>query len=223
MRIVIGSAFRNMNQRLVTYFSQVNALAALLGHEHSVRVIAVEGDSTDATRRGLRNDWGVPVQCIEHDHGKRVWGSTVDPERFTALSGVANHIFASVRDEDDVLVYVESDLLWEPVTMLGLMAASGVAADVVAPMVFAGEAFYDIWAFRKDGEAFTPFPPYHPGLHAAGVTKVDSVGSCLVMGAHVARLTPPMTHGALVEWCGNARRTGFSIGVAPQLRIEHPA
>ena len=223
MRIVIGSAFRNMNQRLGTYFDQVNALAALVGREHSVRVIAVEGDSTDDTRRGLRIDWGVPVQCIEHDHGKRVWGSIVDPERMLALSAVANHIFASVRDDDDVLVYVESDLLWAPETMLGLMAKSGVVTDVVAPLVFAGDAFYDIWAFRKDGEAFTPFPPYHPGLNMAGVTKVDSVGSCLVMGAHVARMTPSMTHGALVEWCGNARRTGFSIGVAPQLRIEHPA
>ena len=222
MNVVVGSAFRNMEHLLDSYFERVTSLATLMGSEHSVRVIAVEGDSTDATRLELDRDWGVPVQRIEHDHGKQEWGSIVDQDRMRELSAVGNNIFANVRDDDDVLVYVESDLLWRPKTMLDLMALAGADTDVVVPMVFRDRIFYDIWAFRKDGRAFTPSPPYHPDLNMAGVTEIDSAGSCLVMGAHVARMTPPMTHNALVEWCDNARSVGFSIGVAPQLRITHP-
>ncbi len=221
MNVVVGSAFRNMERQLPSYFERVASLAALMP-EHSVRVIAVEGDSVDGTRRALDNDWGVPVQRIEHDHGKKEWGSVVDQERMRELSAVGNQTFANVRDDDDILVYVESDLLWRPRTMLGLIALVGTDTDVVAPLVFRDRVFYDIWAFRKDGRKFTANTPYHPDLNMSGVTEIDSAGSCLVMRAHVARTTPPMTNNALVEWCDNARSVGFSIGVAPQLRITHP-
>lgn len=46
-------------------------------------------------------------------------------------------------DSSSVVIYVESDLIWEPQTMIRL--ARTVAGDprlVVAPLIFAGKLFY---------------------------------------------------------------------------------
>jgi hypothetical protein len=94
--------------------------------------------------------------------------------------------------------------------------------DVVSPLVFAGEAFYDIWAFRKSGIRFGPFYPFHHELVLDGLTEVDSVGSCLVMRAAVARAVR-MSDGALVEFCNNARSRGYRVWVDAREQIRHPA
>jgi hypothetical protein len=205
------------------YFAQLNELCRL--SSHSIRQVAVEGDSTDQTRTQLKEyatDYGLDLDLRTKSHGGPVYGSTEAPERFTALSGVANEVFAGVRESDDVFVYVESDLIWRPEILLRLASRLVHGVDVLAPMVFAGEHFYDLWAFRINGHRFSPTAPYYSGLRNDGPTKIDSAGSCLVMKAHVARETPPMTTGALVEWCGNARAKGFGIYVDARERIHHP-
>jgi hypothetical protein len=86
--------------------------------------------------------------------------------------------------------------------------------------VFAGEAFYDIFAFRKSGRRFAPFPPFHEEL--GGLTEVDSAGSCLVMKADVARQCRMNDKSGLVSFCDDARAKGFQVWVDPSLRIYHP-
>jgi acetyltransferase-like isoleucine patch superfamily enzyme len=108
-----------------------------------------------------------------------------------ALSFVGNGILELVRETDDVLVYVESDLIWNAGTVLQLIGDLQIpSVDVVAPLVFAGESFYDIWGFRgMDGERFSPAAPYHSSLAAGGVetlAEISSAGSCLVMKGAVA-------------------------------------
>jgi len=224
VKIVIGSAFRNSTRDYVqVYMDRVVALRAALNGS-TLRVHAVEGDSANNTVGYLREeaaDRKLPLEVVTRDHGGPVFGSTEQPERMTALSHVGNGILEGVQDDDQVLFYVESDLVWSPDVILRLIDQLSPGRDVIAPMVFAGAAFYDIWGFRVNGHRFGSLPPYYASLSLSGLTPIDSAGSCLVMRAEVARRAR-MTTGALVEFCANARAAGFKIFCDGRERIYHP-
>jgi hypothetical protein len=224
VNVVIGSAFRNATPYLIRYLNQVARLKLQLGKAHTVRVIAAEGDSSDSTRAMLESVQGIDIQIVPCDHGGPVFGSTEHVDRLTALSKIGNAIFNAVRETDDVLVYVESDLVWDSVTVAKLIEHTATRPnDVFAPLVFAGANFYDVWGFRGlDGERFSPFAPYHSSL-SDGFTEVSSVGSCLVMRAEVARKCRIKNGYCLVGWCEDARANGYHVVVDPSLRVAHPA
>ena len=228
MNVVVGSAFRNSDGNVGRYMKQVAALGHL-NPSDGIRVVAVEGDSTDRTWNILDNvaiKQYLDVQRVKCEHGGPVFGSVETPERFAALSKVGNAIFDSVLEDDDVLLYVESDLVWDAPTASTLitraLARTG-GFDVLAPLVMAGECLYDIWAFRKlDGERFSPFtvPAF---LSPNGSTfEVSSVGSCLAMRGEVARRCRIRNDLCLVGWCEDARANGYKIGVCPDLIVRHP-
>lgn len=246
MNIVVVSAFRNMGARIQQYFRQVHALQQHVGVEHPVRVIAVEGDSDDDTERDLGRMaelWQVPLELVKHDHGKRHFGSTEEPERLEALTGVMKAGLQKVRyvapkaaDElppgyevmDDVVLYVESDLLWKPHevgSIIDIAVERREDFDIVAPLIFAGEAFYDIWGFvGLDGERFEPFAPYHSSLRGDELVEISSCGSCFaVRAAAVAKVGTKFAGvEGLRSFCAAARKKKLRIGVAPQFRVDHP-
>lgn len=223
MKIAVGSLFRDATWYLDRYLAQVNALRRHVGPNHPVRVIAVEGDSVDDTREQLLRCEGFEV--VKHDHGGPHFGSVEDPRRFEQLSPVANTVFEHVRDDDDVFLFVESDLVWDPHQVgscIDVAFRCDENFDVVAPLVFAGECFYDVWGFRGlDGSRFGPFSPYHHTLNGS-LTEVSSVGSCLAMRGAVARACRIRNNYCLVGWCEDARNQGFRIGVHPGFRVFHP-
>lgn len=228
LRVAIGSAFRNSAARnqLTRYFRQVDALRTALQSRDSVlRLIAVEGDSIDNTRQQLMRMAeyaNLPIELHIREHGCREWGSTEEPERLEKLSYVANGIFEGVYEHDDVLIYVESDLIWHPEVFLRLIDQLKPGVDVIAPMTFAGEAFYDIWGFRKNGVRFGPFEPFHKEINLQELNQVDSVGSCLVMRAEVARRCRATHNMALVGFCQDVWDKGFTVNADPRERIYHP-
>lgn len=229
MRIAVASCFRNSAGRQVSrWMDQVAAFRSYMKHD-GVRALCVEGDSIDNTRQYLidgaaRRDINLELRTC--NHGGPVYGSVEDPARMLALSKVGNELFAGVTLADDVVIYVESDLLWDPATFARLVQRVTQPArplcDVVAPLIFAGQYFYDVWGFRKSGQRFSPLPPYHSELAPQGLTMVDSVGSCLAIRSEVARNVKFGTN-ALVSWCEGARHQGYRIAVDPSLRVEHPA
>lgn len=228
MNIAVGSAFRNSAGRLPGYFKQIQELQRF--SRDTIRVIAAEGDSTDGTREALftaAKKYDVSVDVRACDHKGPVFGSTEAPERMAALSKVGNTILDGVRDADEVLVYVESDLIWDAITIWLLCQHAYERTgdfNVFAPMPFAGQNFYDVWAFRGlDGQRFAPFSPYHSQLAPKKLMEVSSVGSCLVMRTDVVRSGARMKTGALVEFCAEVRKRGFRIAVVPELRVKHPA
>ena len=192
-----------------------------------VPLIAVYGDCNDNTAEVLRNESnvrGVCTEFVECHHGGPIFGSTEQPSRLAALSKVCNAGMASVRENDDLLFYVESDLIWTPQVVQALsFQLHNSEFDAVAPLVFAGESFYDIWGFRKDGERFFGWPPYHRGLRPVGLTEVDSVGSCFIIDAKAARISRIKNDYALVGFFEDFRNNGFRVAVDPSLRVEHPA
>lgn len=229
MNIAIGSAFRNSaGPQINLFMRQVDALVRFRKQDH-VRIIAVEGDSTDNTRAQLMKEAGAFVlnlQLLTCNHGGPVFGSTEHTDRLNALTKVGNAILGGVTQADDVVVYVESDLIWHERTissLIDIVADAQQAFDVVSPLVFAGANFYDIFCYRKNGVRFSPFAPYHPDLAPRGVTEVDSVGSCLVMRGKVAREVRMPEGGVLIGFCEEVRKAGFRIGVNVEHCIKHPA
>lgn len=228
---VVVSAFRDSSPAQVNrWLTQCNSLRQMVASEGRCRVVAVVGDCSpgDRTEALLRSGAlarGMGLEIVQYNHGGPHFGSVESAQRMQQLSGVGNAMLDSVAPDDELVFYVESDLIWEPNTPLGLAGYLDYAhgLHVVAPLVFAGEYFYDVWGFRLNGERFAPFFPYHRDL-GPGLTLVDSVGSCMVMFADKAR-SPHlrMSDGALVEFCERLRNSGHSIGVVPTLSVRHPA
>lgn len=233
MNVAIISFFRNSACRghVQRYFQQLHQLRMATPGTIRYRLIAVEGDSVDATAQelvmyadgvGLRGD---KFTLVSRSHGKREWGSTEEHERMEALSWVGNGGLEQVRESDDFVIYVESDLLWQPGTMLRSieLIEQTPTVDVLGLMPFAGEAFYDIYAFRHlDGTRFGPFAPYARDFNVRGLNEVSSVGSCLVMRAEVARKVRIPGAEVLVGFCRVAREQGYRIFVDARERVLHP-
>jgi hypothetical protein len=229
-RVVIGSAFRNSPNWVVErYFAQVFSYEKELSSwGWKLRVIAVEGDSRNSETRDSIVEWAgiydIDLSLTQVNHGGPEFGSVETLERFVALSKVGNGILEQVEVDDDIVVYVESDLLWSPDTFIRLgnqILEEGL--DVVSPLIFAGQHFYDVWGFRGlDNARFAPFPPYHSMLNLDGLTEVSSVGSCLVMRAQVANDCRMIDNECLVGFCKDARNKGYKIWVDARERINHP-
>lgn len=235
MNIVLGSAFRNAaGAQIDRWANQCYSLEMTLERlGHTFGMIAVEGDSTDNTRSELHalGESGAPISVLTCNHGGRVFGSTEEEDRLTALSQVGNTILSGVDEEDDYLIYVESDLIWETRTIVSLIDTLMTRElDVIAPMIFAGENFYDIFVYRGlDGERFGPCFPYHKSLFESLLenlspipVEVESAGSCLVMRAEIARQCRIRDDRALLGFCKDVREKGYHIFVDPTQRIYHP-
>lgn len=227
MNVVVVSFFRNAAGGQVRRFmQQVSWLADAMPNDR-VRVAAVEGDSTDDTRGELSayaTKHQLPLQLISRSHGGRVFGSTEEADRLAALSYVGNGGLEAVHELDQVVVYVESDLIWEAASIVQLKETLlGSDAGIVAPMVWAGKHFYDVFCYRSlDGQRFSPFPPYSHAFVQDRPFEVSSVGSCLVMHAEVARTVRIPGSEVLIGFCRMAREVGYHIYVDPTVSIHHP-
>ena len=178
MRVVLSSIFRDSTGYLPRYFSQIAAL-----REHAdVRLVLGEGDSSDGTGAVLGSyleDWD---SVVTHNHGGPRYGSIDHPQRWANIAGVVRDVVRAVADPGDAFVWVESDLVWDPLTMMELLKAD----RPVAPMVFAADTprFYDTWGYRKGGQMFLGHPPYLPGgPQDERYVPIDSCGSCFVVPA----------------------------------------
>lgn len=225
MNIAVVSFFRNSTSYLPRFFNQVNTLRNATCNSDKVRLIAVEGDSRDKTHDQLQNYCrmlGNSSIVVPRDHGKREFGSTEEHDRLETLSWVGNGGLENVWDTDDLVLYVESDLIWKAGTVISCLQQVHEGVDIVSPLVFAGDHFYDVFCFRSlDGQRFAPFPPYSHSLRV-GLNEVGSVGSCLCMRAEVARNVRIPGAEVLIGFCRVAREKGYRIFVDTTQRIQHP-
>lgn len=228
MKLVILSLFRNSaGYPIRRYMRQVAELQELAeAYDLKIHLIAVHGDCTDDTKGQLMDgatSRNIAMTLVERSHGGPVFGSTEHPERLKALSYVINGGLEAVTEDVDAVFYVESDLHWEPRTVLSLLEhVQDDGNPMVAPLVFAGEHFYDIFVFRKNGVRFSPFHPYHKDLELNGLTSVDSVGSAFMMRGEVARHCRIHDDRALLGFSQNVWDQGFSVKVDARLQVVHP-
>lgn len=230
MKIVVASIFRNSSGYIDQYFKQVRMLADVLEDaNHEVELLLVEGDSTDNSFALLESGLvahGLQGKVLECSHGGQVFGSVDNAQRWRNISKVCNYLLMFLP-KNDVVLYVESDLLWTPDTMLALLDDMN-GYDAVAPMCFhlpTGK-FYDTWGHRKDGVRFSQSSPYHAALnqvHPGERIEIDSAGSCIVMRAEVAALARFLpTELGIVGFCGDMRQWGFKLWLNPHQRVYHP-
>jgi len=236
MNIALCSAFRDAAAYLPRYLRQVDALGQALA-ERGDRFAMVwgDGDSIDHTRerlivaaQGIR--W--PVHRVDCTHGGARYGSVVNAERFRQLAFVGRQIFATVPAGADVVIYVESDLIWQLETMLGLIEHVKPPAPIipiepvykrapvvaaVAPMIILQRAgwqrgtWYDTHAFVADGVHFEHRPPWHfRNSGASTMIELETAGSCLAMRADYARAAV-MDERVLMGMCEQFRGMGGSV------------
>lgn len=237
-RIAIASIFRNSTGYLDRYIRQLSDLTGhLAGLGYDIHLIAAEGDSTDSTWRDLNERLkylfgyivnvaqGSELTIIKAEHGGPVFGSIDDSTRWRNISFVCNKVLESVADEDDSVLYVESDLIWDAQTMLYLMGHVGIV-DAVAPLSIHQPTglFYDTWGHRKGGVPFQQQRPYHPDITSMiKLVPIDSAGSCIAMKGEVARVcrfTPPEL--GIVGFGNDIRAHGYTLMLDPSLRVMHP-
>lgn len=228
MNITLASAFRNSTSYLARYLSQCDALDTLLYHAgHRLSFVWGEGDSTDNTLAMLRAaTWRFKAEIVDCTHGGADYPSVVRAERFKQLAHVGNVIWRAIPETAEAVVYVESDLIWEPATMLGLIERLA-EYPAISPMVLLARAgwgkgvnFYDTWAARKDGRHFEHRPPHHPCYRPDAPFMVDSMGSVMAFRGDIARKLK-IDDDVFVGMCRHIYEMGESVWIDPKLIVIH--
>lgn len=232
MNVTLCSAFRNSTPYLRRYFEQVARLGNLLdGHLH---VIWCEGDSTDRTYNALVavSSFGKAQGCyttdvFQHSHGGPDHGSVVNAERFANMAKVWNEIWRRIPDDADAVVFVESDLIWEPATIIALLDDLAIVPAVAPKIILRREGYhpefwYDNWGFWRNGVQIRTMPPYFAELTPDGdLLELDSAGSCLVMRGDVARRVSWPPEDVIRGVCRQIREGGDSVWLDAMQKVIH--
>lgn len=241
MNVTLCSAFRNASSYIARYRLQMLGLAAALSKRRDkLRVIWCEGDSIDDTWHQLRHMYySEDAECysidmFQHHHFGPDHGSVVNAERFANMAKVWTEIWRRIPDDADAVIFVESDLIWQPSTILALLDDLE-RVPAVAPMVlleragYPAKQFYDVWAFRRNGEHFTHNPPYvpltvkgHTEMMDGSLEQIDSAGSCIVMRGDVARGVTWPPEDVVVGVCRQIRERGDSVWLDAKETVVHP-
>jgi hypothetical protein len=241
MNVVLLSIFQNSASRghLPRYFTQCAKLSGLLaGHESHFRLVMSEGDSTDQTRPELVTYMEAApfgVTLVNGETGsKRQHGSVTTRARLSQCAYAANRALAQVNADDDIAIYVESDIIWQPEALYALAKkVYDLEVDghptIVAPIPFLNHAsgsklFYDTWGFRLPGQPEFSIRATGPYPWAKDRSVImDSVGTCLAMPGWVARSHRMTDAEAVVGLCRAARAMGVDVVADGSLEVEHPA
>jgi len=230
MNLILASIFRNSTAYLDRYFTQADELRRSFP---ALRLLLVEGDSTDDTRAELlrRLDAWPGSELIFREHHGPAFGSVDDPQRWNQISFACNGVWGNIPEDATAVIYMESDLYWEVGTVTQLLYAAARFTQwpgaALAPMCFrrGTDTFYDIWGYRRNGHMFNSTAPYIPAYDGpADLVRLDSCGSCQVMPAALARLCRydersgdgPLSFGRSI-WAA-----GGSLWLDPTVKVEHP-
>ncbi len=209
MKAVLASTFRDATGYLARYLDQAYALRdALEARGDSLGFVWGENDSIDDTRDQLKQQSG-DVTVVDCSTGAPYYRSAeVHAERWANVASYCNATLDAVPD-CDVLLWVESDLHWDAVTLLEL-ADQAVLGAVVAAPVYSGDTFYDIYTTRLDGERFTP-------PRGAGLVRVDSCAGCIAIRGDLvprARFAP--------DCCSSFTRDLGGVWLDTNLSVQQP-
>lgn len=214
--IYLISIMRNSLTYLDRYVDQTRAL-----RDHiPLYVTVAEGDSDDGTYEQL-GAIAPEIDLLKINHGGPAYNSVDNPDRWAQIAYVYNQLLDQLEPNGPVIL-VESDLIWQPETMLGLLKHLGTGIDAIAPLSVRGDRFYDTWGHRwADG---TPFTSDLNQIVTDGklLRPLASAGSCIVMKEDVARKARFGETDGIVGFCADLHRLGFTLYLDDQLRVEHP-
>lgn len=228
MNVTLCSAFRNsvVNGHLERYLEQVWALHGALNERgDALHCVWGEGDSSDDSRAQLAGGlYGWEFTLADCTHGGPAFESIENQQRFRQLAKVGNAIWAVIPEDTDAVIYVESDLVWEPATLLGLLDALTVY-PAVTPLIMdnpPANTYYDVWGSRRNGSRFTKQPPYHPDIVPRQMLKLDSAGSCIALRWKLAQWLH-FPEDCFVGFCRLLYERGGELWLDPTLPpVYHP-
>lgn len=221
--IAVCSLFRDSAPEVAYFRALLDNQLAAVGHPFDLRFSFIEGDSRDDTWARLSR-WA--------DEDPRVLLGKIDVEplasweaRIQAWAALGNATIDQLRGHAwDYLLWCESDLCLPP-DLIQLLLRS--QCDIVAPAIYLGGLFYDIWGFRAlDGSHFRNEAPYHPQFHPLGLTELSSVGSVVLFRRAVfdagIRFRGEYPDGLLAGVCADARAKGFRVFCDSRTAVVHP-
>jgi len=225
MRIVVANMWQNATSYIDRFVGQFAALRGA-APQHEFDLILAEGDSTDNDATWNRLNEIYPGKVFKRIHAGQIYGPIDVTQRWLQISFVMDGVFERVRPEHDVVIWVESDLIWEPAVLLKLLDhIQKPGVDAAVPMIMMRGTFYDSWAYRRDGIRFSVAPPFHRVLQTPsvnGLYLLDSGGGCVVMRGEIARTCrcrPPAL--AAVGFYRDMREHGWRVWLDPTLAIHH--
>jgi len=205
------------------------ALHLLTKSYPAVRWVWVVGDTHDDTYRQLVDVINEVRPCRQVDLLQIDTGIIGDdpPTRRRRLGATANVWLDMIKDTDDYLLVHESDIL-SPMDLIERFlhhAAAGrcpIAGWPILPISDTQAVFYDIWAYRKDGQMFTNGAPFHACYKPDEPFEVDSVGTAWLLAAEDVRKGARFGDDACLTLCAELRAMGRRFWVDPQLIVVQP-
>jgi hypothetical protein len=197
-----------------------------------LRLYLCEGDSDDDTLAQLRA-WAADdsrITIVQHDTGIPHFAHSPRKGRMKAVSENGNVGWDAIAKDawGDYALMIESDLFYKSNLLKQLIERRPEAADIFAPMVWIEVEndirFYDIWAYRKDGEMFQPNEPtWYYSKYGDAIMELDSVGSVVLFKMNL--ITEGLRLGetdCVLGMCNEARQRGYRIFCDPTINILHP-
>lgn len=223
-RITILSLWRNDSDR--NLIARAEHLVSKREAYDNLRLVWSVGDCQDDTFEELA-DWVVQrgyqdwIRVLYRDTGI----SGIDTRsRLRRLSASVNEGLRYINGSDYVALH-ESDLISPPDLIPRFLAHAEAGRCPIAgwPILYYGPRplFYDIWAYRKDGQRFRNTPPYHPSINGDDLFTVDSFGSCW-MARHDDMVGLRMCDQAVLDACNHWRNLGRELWVDKTIVIEQP-
>jgi hypothetical protein len=222
--IAILSLFRDSQAWYIErYYQQI---AALDYPPEKLKVYLVEGDSVNSAQvnHDLANmaqklvTLDIKATKIIHNTGNAYHKAIINPMRMSTLAKTANAGLQAISDDRfaDKILLLESDLLYSPDLILKLLETE---KDVIAPLIMARDAFYDIWGFRTlDGQMTTP--TFHQEVN--GLTELSSVGSIYLFPAEpIYKGMRYPEEDCAVGMCRQLRKVGYKIWTT-NIIANHP-
>jgi glycosyltransferase involved in cell wall biosynthesis len=220
VNVTICSPFRDSAAGIAEYIERASSLKR---DNIALRFICVEGDSTDGTLQQLQA-WACQcphVTLVKCDTGKPKHGSYVDAERFQVLAQVFNAALDAVDLEwSDYVLFLPSDIHYQPDLLSRLLAHN---VDMVAPMVWQDNLYYDTWASRKDGRNWINFTRQWAAANLGNeLIEMETIGGTVLIGANVlksgCRYTPDEVDQGLSKM---AREKGVRLWIDPTAHVGH--
>lgn len=223
--LTIVTPMRDCAGAFTEYLARVNSLD---WPADDLRIVVAEGDSADMTPSLLRM-WACDdprVTVVTADTGKPRYGSVVDPERFRVLATVFNAGLDAVDLEwTDCVLFLPADIMIEPdlARRLVASASSATGAHILAPFVWMGGQFYDVWAFTRNGQPFAPFRLHVAASFGPDPVPMDTVGGTMLIHGDVLRAGVRYTEDEVDRgFCHAARAQGFGVFADPTINVYHP-
>jgi hypothetical protein len=224
-RVAMLSMWRDDTQRNLRW----RALHLLTRSYPALRWVWVVGDTHDDTYRQLLAILNEvrpfrQVDLLQIDTG--IVGDD-PPTRRKRLGATANVWLDMIKDTDEYLLVHESDII-SPVDLVERFldhAAVGrcpIAGWPILPISETQAVFYDIWAYRKDGQMFTNMPPFHACYKPDEPFEVDSVGTAWLLAAEDVRKGARFGDEACLTLCAELRAMGRRFWVDPKLIVVQP-